>query len=148
VTGSAPTAEPLGSPRRTSRTDLLWFAVWSAIGAICALALVGAMTIGIFALPVAVAAAVLVGLHRRARVGLPGLVSGAALPLLYVAYLNRDGPGTVCGAIDGAGQSCLDEWSPWPWAALGFALLLGGVTVFTLRRRPVPPRSDTINTDS
>ena len=31
--------------------------------------------------------------------GMLGLLSGAALPVLYVAWLNRDGPGTVCSVI-------------------------------------------------
>jgi MYXO-CTERM domain-containing protein len=140
--------EPLDvtSPDRTNRSDLLWFGVWFAVGAAYALALLGAMTIGVFVLPFAVVATLSIRRHRQARVGLPGLVSGLALPLWYVAYLNRDGPGTVCSAIAG-GQSCTDEWSPWPWLALGLGLLLAGVIVFARRRRPLPPGRVAISTD-
>jgi membrane protein implicated in regulation of membrane protease activity len=116
------------------------------IGALYALALLGAMTIGIFVLPVAVVATVLIGRRRRARVGRPGLVSGTALPLMYVAYLNRDGPGTVCSAIAG-GQSCVDEWSPWPWLAVGLALLVAGAIVFARGRKSLPPGSAATNAD-
>jgi hypothetical protein len=47
------------------------------------------------------------------------------IPALYVAYLNRSGPGTICTSITG-GQSCTDESSPWPWLAVGVGSLLGG----------------------
>jgi hypothetical protein len=110
--------------------DVMWFGVWSVIGAAYALAMIGAMTIGVFA-------TVFTGRRRRAAVGLPGLVSGAAFPLLYVAYLNREEPGTVCTATRG-GQSCTDEWSPWPWLAIAVALLVAGAIVFVRRRSPVP----------
>jgi hypothetical protein len=133
-------------PKRTNRSDLLWFGAWSGIGALYALALLGAMTIGILVLPVAVVATVSIGRRRRARVGIPGLVSGTALPLMYVAYLNRDGPGTVCSAIP-RGQSCVDEWSPWPWLAVGLALLVAGAIMFTRRRKPLLPGSAAISTD-
>jgi len=145
VPESLDATDPLESPDRSIGSDLLWFGVWSAIGAAYALALLGAMTIGVFVLPFAVVATLFVRWHRRAHVGLPGLISGAALPLLYVAYLNRSGPGTVCSAIPG-GQSCTDEWSPWPWLSLGLALLVAGVIVFARRRRPHSAGSDAIST--
>jgi hypothetical protein len=120
-----------------SGRDVMWFGVWSVIGAAYALAAIGAMTIGVFVLPLAVLATVFTGRQRRAAVGLPGLVSGAAFPLLYVAYLNREGPGMVCTATRG-GQSCTDEWSPWPWLAIAAALLVAGAIVFVRRRSTVP----------
>jgi hypothetical protein len=113
---------------------VIWFGVWSAIGAIYALALLAAMTIGIFVLPVAVLATVITVRHRQALVGLPGLVSGAALPLAYVAYLNRDGPGNVC-VTSRTGETCTEEWSPWPWLAGAVVVLLAGAIMFARRRR-------------
>jgi hypothetical protein len=62
-----------------------------------------------------------------------GLLSGAALPLLYVAWLNRDGPGEVCTRT-ATSVSCGDEWSPWPFVAVAVALVVAGVVV--LARRP------------
>ncbi|WP_329128994.1 hypothetical protein OG552_01945 [Streptomyces sp. NBC_01476] len=56
----------------------------------------------------------------------PGLLSGAGVLPLYVAFLNRSGPGTVCTSTHG-GQSCTDEYTPWPLLAAGLLLLLGGV---------------------
>ena len=67
--------------------------------------------------------------------GLPGLVSGLSLPLFFVAYLNRAGPGTICRAIGAQGQECIDEWSPWPWLAIGVVLLIGGFVQFVRANR-------------
>lgn len=118
---------------RRAGADVLWFLLWNVVGALYALALVSLMTIGIVVLLVAVPATWLVARHPRSRIGMPGLVGGAALPLFFVAYLNRDGPGTVCTAT-GTGQRCADEWSPWPWFGVGIALLAGGVALFVRLR--------------
>ncbi len=122
------------SPAWRNLLALMWFGVWSAIGALYALALVGAMTIGIFVLPVAVLSTVLIRRRRAAMVGLPGLISGASLPLMYIAYLYRDGPGTVC-VVRRGGVECTDEWSPWPWLAIAIAMLVAGGVVFVHRSR-------------
>ena len=64
-----------------------------------------------------------------------GLVSGTGPVLLYVAWLNRQGPGTVCTTTRGGGGQCLDEWSPWPWVAAGVALVVLGLVVRRSLRR-------------
>jgi hypothetical protein len=117
------------------------FAAWFAVGAGLSLGILGAMSIGIFVLPVAVAAAVVLAIRHRGGDELIGLVSGLGVPLLYVAYLNRSGPGMICTANSAGGQSCTDEWSPWPWVVLGAMLLIGGVVVYLARRRVSPRRS-------
>ncbi len=110
-----------------------WFLAWLGLGAGYCLALLGALSIGVAVLPFAVGGTVLVATRDRAREGVPGLLSGLGFPLLYVAYLNRDGPGTVCTVLRDGGQRCIDEGSPWPWVAVGLALLLAGVAVFSTR---------------
>ena len=62
-----------------------------------------------------------------------GLLTGAALPMLYVAWLNRDGPGEVCTST-ATSRTCGDEWSPWPFVAVALVLLVAGVVVFARRR--------------
>jgi hypothetical protein len=62
-----------------------------------------------------------------------GLLSGAALPVLYVAWLNRDGPGQVCTST-ATRETCADEWSPWPFVVAAVVLAVAGVVV--LSRRP------------
>ena len=110
-----------------------WFAAGLVAGAALALGLLGALSIGIFVLPLAVALTVFLAIRHPE--GLIGAISGLGLPLLYVAYLNRDGPGTVCTTSAG-GTSCADEWAPLPWALAGLVLVAAGVVVFATVGRP------------
>ncbi|WP_037569332.1 hypothetical protein [Phaeacidiphilus oryzae] len=110
------------------------FAAWVVVGAAWVTGLLGVLSIGLLVLPLAALGTALL-LWRRATAGAPGALSGAGLALLYVAYLNRGGPGTVCTATAG-GTDCLDEWSPWPWLAAGVAVAVAGAVLFvTLRAR-------------
>jgi hypothetical protein len=91
------------------------------------------MTIGVFIAPVAVVLTAVVARRRGWRVGLGGLISGAALPFAYVAFLNRDGPGNICRTFETAtssGESCTQEWAPWPFVAAALVLVAAGVYVF------------------
>lgn len=63
-----------------------------------------------------------------------GLLTGAALPVLYVAWLNRDGPGEVCTRSGGT-VSCGDEWSPWPFVVAALVLAVSGFVVLARRGR-------------
>ncbi|MFR0355063.1 hypothetical protein [Streptomyces sediminimaris] len=120
-----------------------WFCAWFLVGGLASLGLLSVLTVGVFLLPVALAAAVFLATRRGCRTGLAGLVSGLGVPLLYVAYLNRGGPGNVCTTTT-AGQSCVDEYSPWGWLAAGAVLLLAGMAlglVVRRRRRLGLPRS-------
>jgi hypothetical protein len=125
---------PMTSPRTLSRLPWVWFTAWLLVGAGYALSLIGIASIGLFVLPVLVLATVLLVRRQHAISGLPGLISGLAIPLLYVAYLNRAGPGTVCTPVTG-GQQCNYEWSPWPWLAFGVILFVLGVAAFIDRQR-------------
>lgn len=90
---------------------------WAGVGALLCRAVLGALTIGIVVLSVAIGASVALATHREMTGGVAGIGSGLGFPFLYVAYLNRMGPGAVCMAAGGGGQQCTDEWSPWPWVA-------------------------------
>jgi hypothetical protein len=91
-------------------------------------------TIGVFVLVLALGgmAALLARPGGRTSAGV-GAISGAGLAPLYVAYLNRGGPGVVCRAIQD-GQECTDAWSPWPWLGAGAFLVLTGVVAFAVLR--------------
>ncbi|GEM_PF-407260 len=69
-------------------------------------------------------------------VAFAGVVTGLALPVLYVAWLNRGGPGTVCHAYAG-GEQCTEAWTPWPFvgAAVLFFLAAGFMLRSGLRTR-------------
>jgi len=129
-----PTRQPAQSPPVLTGPRWKWFAAWLIIGVGYALSLVGSASIGLFVLPLPVIATILLARRQHATGGLPGLISGLGIPLLYVAYLNRAGPGPICTTIPG-GQDCTDEWSPWPWLAAALILLALGVTTFIARQR-------------
>ena len=128
------------TPPRSTAFVWAWFACWLLVGAGYAFALLSLLTIGLLVLVVAVAGTVLLLIRPSARRGVPGLIAGAGLPALYVAFLNRSGPGEVCTST-GTGQACTDQWSPWGWLVGGLVLLLLGFATFiwvTARRRRDP----------
>ena len=110
------------------------FVGWCVIGAGLCLGVLSILTIGPFVL---LATLFLCGLLLY-RVGfgwgMGGLLAGAAAPLLYVAWLNRHGPGEVCTRT-ATSLTCGDQWSPWPFVGVAAALIVAGVAVFA-RNRP------------
>ncbi|MET7480201.1 hypothetical protein ABZT17_38445 [Streptomyces sp. NPDC005648] len=116
-----------------------WFGAWFTVGALASLGVLTVLTVGVFLLPVALAAAVLVATRHSSSAGLPGLLSGLGVPLLYVAFLNRGGPGDVCTTTANS-QSCVDEYNPWWWLAAGTVLLLAGVVISVVRQRGRNPQ--------
>ncbi len=111
----------------------VWFIAWMVTGIAYSFGLLGALTIGPLVVVIAVVATLFLGNRPAAHVGVPGLVSGLSVPLFYVAYLNRAGPGTICRNI-GTTHTCTDEWSPWPWLVIGAALFVGGSLWFRSKR--------------
>ena len=95
----------------TDRRNVIWFIAWMLTGAGYALGILGALSIGPYILVITVAATIVLATHTGSRVGLPGVISGLSLPLFYVAFLNRSGPGMVCTST-ATSRSCVDEWSP------------------------------------
>lgn len=114
------------------------FAGWVVAGAGFCLGALTILTIGPF---VFLATFVLCGglLWRQGfGYGMAGAISGVSVPLLYVAWLNRDGPGTVC-TTSGTSSSCTDEWSPWPFVAIAVVLFVVGLVAFVRLQRPGTP---------
>jgi hypothetical protein len=112
------------------RTRYATFAAWTAVGAGACLALLTVLTIGLPVLVVVLIAGAL--LVRRAGTmehGVTGLMSGAGLLLVFIAYLNRHGPGEYCQTT-ATERHCASEWSPWPWLVVGLFLVAGGALLF------------------
>ena len=125
----------------TVRPSWLSFLAWPIIGAALSLSVLEAMTIGIFVLPFAIAGLLALrkwGGNQKSSVG---LISGAGLPLLYVAYLNRQGPGMVCGTYKSGGGYCMEEYSPLPFLLFGTALVVIGVLLYIRLRSKFPHTS-------
>jgi hypothetical protein len=110
-----------------------WFLAWLLVGACAGIGLAAILTVGAALLVLAAVAAVFLLRTGPAR-AVVGAVSGAALPLFYLAYLNRGGPGEVCHAVAG-GQACTDEYTPVPFLAAGALLLVAGLVLHVLTGR-------------
>jgi hypothetical protein len=114
-----------------ARVRWLPFLLWGLVGAGLSLGVLAAMTIGIFVLPVAVLAGALLLRRRGMTSQVAGALSGAGAIPLYIGWLNRDGPGFICTPLSDAGESCVDQMSPWPWLVAGLALVVAGVALFS-----------------
>ncbi|MGW2640968.1 hypothetical protein [Streptomyces sp. NPDC001348] len=117
--------------RRTSRWG--WFLAWLAVGGCVALGLVALLSVGLVLIVLGALAAVAL-LRKGHRNAVAGGVSGLSLPLFYLAYLNRGGPGTVCRAVAG-GRTCADEYAPVPFLIAGALLFAAGFLVFLILGR-------------
>ena len=131
----------IGSLRGRRLGEWGWFWVWAVVGGCVAISLVS--FIGPFFLPVAALGA-LAGLRwGRSSVSRSslGLIAGAGVPFLIVAYVQRKGPGTVCWKTATA-RGCDEYLDPRPWLVLGLVLVLGGVAAFlhARSRREAPGR--------
>jgi hypothetical protein len=109
-----------------------WFAAWVVVG--CGIALgVVSFALGPFVLIPAAVIAMLMVRRPTARRSAYGALVGAGLPLLFVAYVNREGPGTTCWE-HGTTAGCGEHLNPLPWLLLGLAFVAGGFVAHRLRR--------------
>ncbi|MDP9200894.1 MAG: hypothetical protein M3P26_03025 [Gemmatimonadota bacterium] len=121
-------------------------AEWAVACGLMTLAVIGAMTIGIFVLPVAIAAVVLVARRNRAWPEAPmGALVGAGSIFLFVAYRNRSyspcPPGPMRLA-QGEHFSC-GGFDPIPWLTIGLALTASGFAGYLVYRRTRLPAAAT-----
>jgi len=108
--------------------DGRWFLAWTLLGAGFAFSVLAALTFGIFVVPVVLAFTVL-AVRRSSTRSRAGVVAGLGLPVLWVAWLNRDGPGTICHST-ATGQTCGDQYNPLPWVVIGLLLVAAGFIRF------------------
>ncbi len=109
--------------------------VWGVVGALVAFGVAGLATIGIFLLALAaVLVAVALAVPALRRPSVPGLLLGLSTAPLFIAWLNRGGPGTVCTTTADS-TACTDQWSPWPFVAVGVLLAGAGVALLVTARR-------------
>jgi hypothetical protein len=118
-----------GTARHRLVTTVGSTAYWVLVGALAAFGLAAAFTIGAFLLAAAAALGILGIVLRQVdkRVSPAALIGGAAAPL-YIAWLNRRGPGEICDAIEG-GVQCTEQWSPWPFVVGGLLLATAGAVL-------------------
>jgi hypothetical protein len=104
---------------------ILWFAVGVSYG----FGIAALLSVGVLFLLVATAGTALLAWRPSTRSGWPAVICGPAIVLLYIAYLNRNGPGTVCTRTGSGGQSCADEYAPWPFVAAAVLLIVVGAAL-------------------
>lgn len=111
----------------------LW---WAATGAIVSFGVVSILTIGVFLLPIGLVL-VIAGVAWKASRNESAIaaVGGLAAAPLYLAWLNRKGPGTVCETLPDGVNSCSERWSPWPFLAVAAILLIVSIAAASRRRR-------------
>ena len=119
----------------TGKRVAAWtYGYWAVVGALVSVGIAALATVGIALLALAITLAV-VGVLVPALRGQPslGLVGGLAVAPLWIAWLNRDGPGDVC-TTTATTQSCAEQWSPWPFAVVGVALVVACVLLIRRAR--------------
>lgn len=129
------TAPPHGPPRRAFGWGS--FGYWLVLGALLTLAVVGIMSIGLYALIAALIMIIWAMFRRISTRTLPAVFIGAGITPMYVAALHRRGPGMVCTESP-TGHACTDFLDPAPFAGVGAGLILLGVLILLiaqLRRR-------------
>ncbi|WP_328431360.1 hypothetical protein [Streptomyces sp. NBC_00453] len=110
-----------------------WFLAWLAVGGCVALGLAALLSVGLVLIVLGALAAVFL-LRKGHRNAVVGGITGLSLPLSYLAYLNRGGPGNVCRATAG-GETCTDEYAPVPFLIAGALLFAAGLLVFLILDR-------------
>ena len=66
-----------------------------------------------------------------------GVLAGIGAVSLFVAYVQRKGPGTVCWQA-GTASGCDEYLNPWPWLIVGLAMVavaVGGQFIWMRRTR-------------
>lgn len=117
------------------------FAAWGLVGALFSLSVLGAASIGLFVLPVAVLALMVVVWLVRVWPEIAGMLEGAAALSLFVALSNlgstpcpSSGSGVhVGGGAGGTSFSC-GGLDPMPWLLVGLALAGAGLGIYVLSR--------------
>src|SRR5712691_1347393 len=100
-----------------------WFWVWALLGCLAAL---GFVSLGVLVLaPVAVIGGLMASKPAIVRSAF-GLLTGVGVLLLYIAWVQRAGPGTTCWRTDTA-SGCDQHLNPLPWLLAGIATFIGGI---------------------
>lgn len=107
-----------------------WFFVWALLGSASAFA--GVSFGPLLGLPTVVVGVLLWRLRPDARGAAFGVLTGAGALLLYVAWLQRDGPGTTCWHTATA-SGCDQHLDPLPWLVAGAALVGAGFVAHARR---------------
>jgi hypothetical protein len=109
------------------RTPSAWagFFAWAVFGAATAFGTVSFPTLAFLLIIIGGSMAAFRPALRRSWIG---AMAGAGALYMYVAYVQRRGPGTVCWHTATA-SGCDQYLNPWPWLVVGVALVVTGLVV-------------------
>ena len=122
--GQPPVPTPLATPPQAQhlRTCIRFWA-WAGAGALAIISLdLGPVTV----LPALILLALVSTFVGRRHISALGFTTGTGLPLLWVAYVQREGPGTTCWHTASA-AGCDQHLNPLPWLIAGLVLVLTGL---------------------
>jgi len=117
--------------RKAHPGDWGWFGAWAAVGIGYSL---GISVIGIFTVPAAIIATVFLARRHPIR-GAFGALVGAGALFLYIAYVNRQGPGETCYTTATGGGACNGHLNPLPWLVVGLICVVGGIAAHARQNR-------------
>ena len=117
---------------------------WILVGLAGLASFAGILTIGIFTMPMVYGGAILLLVRPDRTRGVAIMLCALAAPPLFVAWLNRGGPGLVCHSDPTYRVACDTQLNPWPWLG-GAAVSLAVATMLFLhaKRRDATKQSDT-----
>jgi hypothetical protein len=120
---------PLQTSLRVHAANCGWFWVWAFLGCIAAL---GFVSLGVLVLAPIAAVGGLMASRPVIRNSAFGLLTGAGVLFLSVAWLQRAGPGTTCWHTATA-SGCDEHLNPLPWLVAGIATFIGGIVCHARR---------------
>jgi hypothetical protein len=106
-----------------------WFWAWAIVGAAFGLTL---SSLGLLVLLPAMLVASLMAANPRIRDSAFGLLTGAGLFSLFIAYVQRKGPREVCWS-KGMSNGCDTYLDPRPWLVAGIVFAAVGLVGHALR---------------
>jgi hypothetical protein len=110
---------------RISRLGDPAFWLWAVVGVGFGF---GISVVGLVTIPASALASIFLLSRPGLRASVYGVLVGIGIPLLAVAYMNREGPGTACHSFHGGrGVQCDDLYDPRKWAAVGLAFVAAGL---------------------
>lgn len=108
---------------------------WLLVGTLVGLGIEGLLTIGpFFLLAAGVLTVIGMVMPQLRNTSSVTTLAGIGLAVLYLAWLNRAGPGEVCEPI-ARGVSCTEQWSPWPFIIVSALLIAATVVLIVITRR-------------
>jgi hypothetical protein len=122
---------PVSTSSEVHRRSSGWFFVWVAVGFVATL---GILVFGSPGVVLVGGVSVLLARRPAVRRAAFGASTGAGLVLLFVAYQNRQGPGSACWRT-AAATGCDQHLNPWPWLVAGMALVAAGLIGQVVRGR-------------